>query len=211
MKLWRGKWCVTGEKCPCERADICSHFACEQVMWSCVWGPHAAACFRQHVTHTRLKMLPLGHNAQSKYCRVEETTVRQSGAPWKQLSWHAYTHTHAHTHTHKEFGQSVVIGLTPQTLVLQTHPLPVLVRKDGEQQWRGRDGRHSRVKQRHHYSTAWTQTCGYYVCLTPADTIIKSKKNNILKRNLSFNKHGKGITSTECVLRLGLCVFSVWQ
>lgn len=127
---------------------------------------------------------------------------------------HIHTHTHAHTLTHKGFGQSVVNGLTPQTLALQTHPLPVLVRKNWEQQWRGRDERHSRVKQRHRYrySTAWTQTCGHYICLTPADTIIKSQKNNILKRNLSSNKHGKGITSIECVLYLvlGLCVFSVF-
>lgn len=87
--------------------------------------------------------------------RVEETRERHSGAPWKQLSWHAYTrnthiytqtHARTHIHTHKDFGQSAVKGLTPQALLLQTHPLPVLLRRKWEQQWRGRDERHSRVE-----------------------------------------------------------------
>lgn len=53
-----------------------------------------------------------------------------------------------HTHTHKDYGQSVVNGLTPQALVLQTHPLPVFIRRKWEQQCGGRKERHSRMKVR---------------------------------------------------------------
>lgn len=79
---------------PCEHAHNLFRLL---IIWACVQTAHAVACLREHVIHIRLNMLPLGHNAQSKYCRSVKSWENKGKAFRGSLKAIILACMHAHT------------------------------------------------------------------------------------------------------------------